>query len=132
MGLNDATSEIGSVTAESFKTNWLFHEIGRLEWIVSKLPLRGTAFISSNFIAICKTFLRNYQRGAMLRPVWANVPFEYIPAPNREDVSRILVVICCSNDLRSDDVAWEWKGVHEWDPKEPLPRFINTREILFV
>ena len=86
----------------------------------------------SNLKKIYSDFLQHYRWGALLRPVWANVPFEYIPAPIREDVSRILLVVCGSNDLLDAGTAWEWKGVHEWDVKEPLPKFTYRKDILLV
>ena len=130
MGSNDATSELGLITEEGLKANWLFCKLGRVERIVSKLPLSGRALPGSNVKAISKVFLQNYRWGALLRPVRENSQRK--PAPNMEDMSRILVVVCGTNDLPNDDTAWEWKGVHDWDMKERLPRFIYKENVLLV
>ena len=130
MGLNDTTSELGSITVDGLKANWLFHRLGRLERVTARLPLgKHQGF---NFRKIYIDFLKGYRWGALLRPVWANVPFEYIPSPNREDVSRVLLAICGTNDLPDVDTAWEWKGVYEWDIREPLPEFTYKKDILLV
>ena len=132
MGINDATSEIGLVSAEGLKANWLFSKLGRLAMTVSKLPLGRKALQVSNIRTIRKNFLQDYQWGALLRPVKANEPMEYIPATNQEDVSRIFVVVCGTNDYPSDDTAWEWKGVYEWDLREHLPTFTYKEQVLLV
>ena len=132
MGFNDMTSEVARITAEGLKANWLVCKLGRIERIISRLPLSVKALPASNMKAIYETFLQRYQWGALLRPVWANIPSGPVPAPNREDVSRILVVVCGTNDLPNDDTAWEWKGVHEWDRKEHLPKFAYKEGVLLV
>ena len=132
MGFNDIVSEYGSITAEGLKANWLFCKLGRIERIISKLPLSVRALPGSNMKAICETFLQHYRWGALLRPVWEKRPNEPIPAPNREEISRILVVVCGTNDLPNNDTAWQWKGVHEWDLKERLPTFAYKKGILLV
>lgn len=70
--------------------------------------------------------------GALLRPVRANIPFEYIPAPNRNDVNQTLVVVCGTNDLPNAATPWKWIGVYEWDLKEPLPGFTYKKDVLLV
>ena len=132
MGFNDIVSEYGSITAEGLKANWLFCKLGRIERIISKLPLSVRALPGSNMKAICETFLQHYRWGALLRPVWEKRPNEPIPAPNREEISRILVVVCGTNDLPNNDTAWQWKGVHEWDLEERLPTFAYKKGILLV
>ena len=133
MGSNDMTSELGLITDEGLKANWLFCNLGRVERIVSKLPLSGRVLLgSANLKAVSKAFLQHYRWGALLRPVWAHLPSEPTPAPNREDMSRILVVVCGTNDLPNDDTAWEWKGVHDWDMKERLPSFTYKKKLLLV
>lgn len=132
MGINDVTSEVGLITAEGLKADWLFCKLGTLTMTVSKLPLGRRALHLSNVQIIRKNFLQNYQWGALLRPLRANEPGEYMPATNQEDVSRVLVVVCGTNDLSHDDVPWEWRGVHEWDPRERLPAFKYKKQILLV
>ena len=132
MGINDTTSEMGLISAEGLKANWLFSKLGRLTMTASKLPLGRKALQVSNIRTIRKNFLQGYQWGALLRPVKANEPMEYIPATNQEDVSRILVVVCGTNDYASDDTAWEWKGVYEWDLSEHLPTFTYKEQVLLV
>ena len=132
MGFDEVSSEVGRVTAEGLKGNWLFCKLGRLAMTISKLPLGRKALQFSNIRTIRKKFLRYYEWGALLRPVVANEPGDYIPAPNQEDESRILVVVCGSNDVLHDDAVWEWRGVHEWDSREPLPTFTYKKQILVV
>ena len=132
MGSNDTTSRLGSVTEEGLKADWLFCKLGRVKRIVSKLQLSGRVLSGSNVKAISKVFLQHYRWGALLRPVRADLSLKHIPAPNREDMSRILVVVCGTNDLPNDDTAWEWKGVHHWDMKERLPRFTYKKNLLLV
>lgn len=132
MGSNDTTSRLGSITEDGLKANWLFCKLGRVDRIVSKLPLGGRVLSGSNVKAISKVFLQHYRWGALLRPVQQDSSFEPIPAPNREDESRILVVVCGTNDLPNDDTVWEWKGVHDWDMKERLPRFTYKENLLLV
>ena len=132
MGSNDTTSRLGSITEEGLKADWLFCKLGRVKRIVSKLQLSGRVLSGSNVKAISKVFLQHYRWGALLRPVRADSSFEPIPAPNREDMSRVLVVVCGTNDLPNDDTAWEWKGVHDWDMKERLPKFTYKENLLLV
>ena len=133
MGINDVTSELGLITDEGLKAKWLFYKLGRLKVTVSKLPLGRRVLRFSNVEIIRKTFLQDYQWGALLRPLKANEPLGYIPAVNQEDVSRTLVVVCGTNDFTHDDgAAWEWRGVHDWDVREPLPTFEYKEQILLV
>ena len=131
MGLNDSSSEIGMITADGLRANWLFCKLSRLKMTVSKLPLDNRVLPFANIGSIREVYLRNYKWGALLRPLLAN-QLDYVPAPNREDDSKTLVVVCGTNDPPNDDAAWEWKGVHEWDLKDPLPIFTYKRNILLV
>ena len=127
MGINDKSSALGRITAEGLEGNWLFCGLGRFTMTVSKLPLGRKTLHSSNIKAIRKISRREYERAALLRPAVAH---DDEPAPNHEDVSRILVVVCGSNDVQRDDAVWEWRGVHEWDLREPLARFTSKRILL--
>ena len=129
MGINAITSEVGMITDEGLKARWLFYKLGRLKMAASKLPLGRRVLHFSNVEIICKTFLQDYQWGALLRPLKA---YEDVPAINQEDMSRILVVVCGTNDDPHDGAAWEWRGVHEWDVREPLPTFKYEEQILLV
>ena len=129
MGINATTSVPGLITDEGLKAKWLFYKLGRLKMAASKLQLGRRALHFSNIGIIRKTFLQEYQWGALLRPLEA---YEDIPAVNQEDVSRILVVVCGTNDDPRDGTAWEWRGVHEWDVREPLPSFKYEEQILLV
>ena len=131
MGINQVYSEVGRITAEGLKGNWLFCKLGRLAMTFSKFPLGRKALQSSNIKAIHRKFLREYEWAALLRPAIMNESGELVPAPNQEDVSRILVVVCGSN-VPHDDTVWEWRGVHEWDPGERLPTFKYKEHILLV
>ena len=132
MGYNGRAAEVGLITDEGLKAKWLFHKLGRLKMTVSKLPLGRSVLGFSNVEIIRKTFLQEYQWGALLRPLKAFEPLDYMPAVNEEDVSRILVVVCGTNDFPHDGAAWEWRGVHEWDVREPLPTFKYKEQILLV
>lgn len=132
MGVNDVTSKVGLITPEGLRADWLFCRLGSLSMAASKLPLGGKVLRFSNLQFIRKKFLSKYQWGALLRPLRANEPIEHIPATNQEDVTRVLVVVCGTNDFPEDDTAWEWRGVHEWDLREPLPTFKYKKQILLV
>ena len=127
MGTNQMYSDVGLISAEGLKSGWLFCKLGKLAMTMSKLPLVRQ---SSNIRAIRQKFLREYEWAALLRPGLMHEQGE--PAPNQEDLSRTLVVVCGSNDLLHDDAVWEWRGVHEWDSREPLPVFTYRERILLV
>ena len=131
MGFNDSCSELATITAEGLKANWLFYQVAGLKLTISRLPLTRRVWPSANIRSIRKNFLLDYRWGALLRPVWAN-QLCYIPAPNREDASRVLLVVCGTNDFLDDNAAWEWKGIHEWDMGESLPIFTYKTGILLV
>lgn len=57
-----------------------------------------------------------------------NEPVDYISVTNQEDVSRILVVVCGTNDYPTDDTAWEWKGVYEWDSQKKTSPHSPTKK----
>ena len=132
MGIDQQSSGVGLITAEGLKADWLFCTLGRLTMTISKLPLGRRAFNVSNVQIIRKKFLQNYQWGALLRPLIAN-EIGHPPAINQEDASRVLVVVCGTNDFsHGGDATWEWRGVHEWDLREPLPAFQYMKQILLV
>lgn len=133
MGIDQQSSEVGRITAEGLKADWLFCRLGGLSTAMSKLPLGRRAFNVSNVRSIRKKFLQNHQWGALLRPLVANGSIDLLPAMNQEDASRILVVVCGANEFpHGGDATWEWRGVHEWDLREPLPAFQYQKNILLV
>ena len=132
MGFNDTGSELGEITSDGLKARWLFYQMGRSKRAVAKIPFSERMLPFSNIRLIWKTYLLDYKWGALARAEEANTVMDPYPAPNREDVSSVLVVICGTNDSPSDDVAWEWKGVYEWDSREPLPKFTSKSNVLFV
>ena len=70
--------------------------------------------------------------GSIAEATEGNEPLDDMPAVDKKDVSRILVVVCGSNEFPHDGAAWEWRGVHEWDVREPLPNFKYKEQILLV
>lgn len=132
MGINDTDAALGQITAEGLKAGWLFCKLGRLIMKISKLPVGRKALNTSNIQIIRQKFLRKYQWGALLRPAQRNHPEYNIPATNKEDASQVLIVVCGSNDNPQDGAVWKWRGVHEWDLREPLPAFKYKKDILLV
>ncbi|KAL6715505.1 hypothetical protein ACLMJK_006466 [Lecanora helva] len=132
MGFSDVSSKMALISAEGLRAKWLIHDVGTLKQTVSKLSFAGKLISVSNTKTICDKFLQGYRWGWLLRPLLANTPFDEVPALNREDFSQVLIVVCATNDPPDDNTAWEWRGVHEWDSKEPLPKFKYSREILLV
>ena len=133
MGNSPQSSVVGRITAEGLKAAWLFCRLGRLTMAISKLPLGRRALNVSNVQIIRKKFLQNHQWGALLRPLVLNGSILLVPATNYEDASRVLIVVCGTNDIPHDgDATWEWRGVHEWDLREPLPAFQYKKDILLV
>ena len=132
MGFSDVTSKFARMTAEGLRAKWLIYDVGSLKQAVSKISFVGKLRPASNKKSICEKFLNGYRWAWLLRPLLDTTPFDDVPAVNTEDWSRILVVVCATNDPPGDNTAWEWRGVHEWDLKEPLPKFRYSREILLV
>lgn len=132
MGVDDITSARGLMTADGLEAEWLFYGLRRVEMNLSKLPLCRRAFPYRNLQKIGKNFLQRYHWGALLRALRKDDPKGDLPATNQEDVARVLVVVCGTNELPCEDTAWEWKGVHEWDLRESLPEFAYKKNILLV
>ena len=132
MGFNDTSSEVGRITPDGLKADWLFYKVRKFKRLASKLSLGQGVLPFSNIRSIWKRYLQDYRWGALLRPMEANAVLDPLPALNREDGSKVLIVVCGTNDYPSNDVAWEWKGVHEWDFREALPTFARKDDILLV
>ena len=137
-------SDHGIITEYGFSARWLMYAfVGScicakrlslsLESEVDTQPSRSHPI---NIRAIRRRFLKGYAWGALLRPI--NQKTYDGPAPNREDVNRILLVVCASNGLyswpwdRDTKIYWTWRGVYEWNVVEPLPRLVATKDVVLV
>ena len=143
LAYDGSESDNGSVQSAGFLANWLAYDFTG-PCIGSKL-LSSIANINiapeqrwyrNNMRTIRSRYLRGYCWGALLRPI--NRRGNFLPAINRDDVRRILLVVCASNHrltVRCDtdvSIPWKWRGVYEWDMAEPLPKFTLWQHVLIV
>ncbi|MCJ1425988.1 hypothetical protein MMC29_003889 [Sticta canariensis] len=133
----------GSITEDGFEANWLLYDFvglgmaARAIATISRLDLGSEKLCHRNIRKIRDKYLKGYRWGALLRPIKALGLRE--PAQNPADSSKIMVVVCATNDrvsfIRSpkdDRIFWEWKGIYEWDLTEPLPKFVVIKDVLIV
>lgn len=142
LALDGTESEGGSITKDGFMAKWLMYDfVG---------GLIGARAVSSfikvevdpvddrcqvNLRRIRQRYLRGFLWGAILRPVDSRKYGD--PAPSRSD-QKSLVVVCATNKRctcpfsQDDRIFWTWRGVYEWDTREPLPNLMLTSEVLIV
>ncbi|KAL9077543.1 MAG: hypothetical protein Q9157_003345 [Trypethelium eluteriae] len=93
-----------------------------LDRLASPLRKRDTVRQISE---IADMYLRGQQVGALLRPktmMQGDVAFEY-----RGKANGPLVAVIGSTDK---GMSWCWKGIYEWNEREPLPMFVDENILL--
>lgn len=117
----------GTVTKEGLHAKWLTHEFpvdfGSTNPVRVEMEIPN--FSRSTIAKIADEYLCGYQWGVLLQAMPCKGP-RYVPALYRGALG-IVVVVCGSRDK----VAWEWKGIYEWDISHPLPAFA-IQEVLLV
>ena len=139
-----AESSMGRITRDGFTAEWLYYDFpGGLvggQKLSSLLDLemepKTETHHQINLDRIRKQYLRKYWWGALLRPI-ANYT-RATPVIYRTDANKLLVAICGTNNRflwpcqKDERMFWRWCGVYEWDPIEPLPKFIRLDSVLIV
>lgn len=133
----------GSITKDGFVADWLFYGFvgpgmaARAIATISRLDLGSEKLCHRNIRKIREKYLKGYRWGVLLRPIEALGISK--PAQNPVDSSKVMVVVCATNDrvsfIRSPKdyrIFWEWKGIYEWDLTEPLPKFLYMKDVLIV
>ena len=120
-------SELGFIRKDGFSARWLVHVIQR----PPSTPISRTVYRIRDRVTprsrksrpisqvgtIANIYLREDQMGALLQPktLFRDHAFGY-----RGKANGTLLAVVGSNNGGS---SWRWKGIYEWNEKEPLPRF---------
>ena len=142
LALDGSESEGGLITKDGYLAKWLTYDlIGNLigartvsTWLkVEKSPVDSRCEV--NLGRIRHNYLRGYLWGMILRPLNSRTYKD--PAPSRSN-EKTLVAVCATNSRctfscnQDERIFWTWRGVYEWDDKEPLPHFELTSDVLLV
>lgn len=143
LAFDGTESESGLVTRDGFLAKWLLYDFigtctgaNKMSSILKIDVHSDDQSCRANLREIRHRYLKGYIWGALLRPIDINTYRD--PAPNRGDTSKTLVVVCATNKRfnwpweTDDRIHWQWRGVYEWDMAEPLPKFVNTQDVLLV
>ena len=134
-------SDYGRITADGLRATWLlYHFPGTGAGAKANSIIKSLASADSNetcdwnLECIRRKFLKGYRWGALLRPIKSNTYDR--PLAYRGDASKTLAAVCATNDgvntwdkTKKNKIFWIWRGVYEWDPREPLPRFRTHEEV---
>jgi hypothetical protein len=120
-------SSFGLVKEEGFKADWFVYELkGTCK--KSHLKARSESLWLSRTRRQCRQiasqYLQHRARGCLLHP---SLDVSRGQARYVGSSGQLLFAVVASDD----GVAWEWKGVYEWDARDPPPEF-RVREILLV
>lgn len=131
LAYDGADTEYGSIKNEGFSAFWTTYEFHggkrkrvNLKFLGAKSSSRSN---SLNIPRIRDLYLQDYRNGVLLRPIHA-VAWD-TPAEYRGNIDGVLVAVCGSNN---DGKSWIWRGVYEWDMKEPVPKFTRSEDRLLI
>ncbi|CAG8956645.1 hypothetical protein HYFRA_00011956 [Hymenoscyphus fraxineus] len=123
-------SNPGRMTEKGFKADWSMSIIKRpslresISNRVSSLT-RPTSLTQAQNIA--RKYLKNDRTGALLTPLPLYRSPQADPFRYRGDANELLLAVVGSNDRGG---SWHWRGVCEWDERDPLPEFHEETVLL--
>ena len=120
-------TSFGLVKEEGFKANWYAYELKGASKKSNLKALSESLLLSRirrQCSQIASQYLQHRARGCLLHPS-LNVTRDQARYVGSSGQPLFAVV------ASDDGLAWEWKGVYEWDTRDPLPEF-SLREILLV
>ncbi|KAL8673505.1 MAG: hypothetical protein Q9168_002062 [Polycauliona sp. 1 TL-2023] len=103
----------GLISDDGLRAKWLVYEIS------------DDFHSSKTYMQHLSPYLGGYESGALLQAMPCRGP-RNVPVPYRGALGAV-VVVCGSHNK----IAWEWKGVYEWERDVQLPSF-TIQELLIV
>jgi len=121
-----AGTSFGQVKEEGFEAEWFAYEVkGACK--KSSINARSESLLLSRTRRQCRQiasqYLQHRARGCLLQP-GQDVSFH--PARYIGSSGQPLFAVVASDD----GLAWEWKGIYEWNARDPLPEFSRKKYCL--
>lgn len=126
-GFDGCGTRDGVITKDGLHALWLTHQFPVDSWLTGPVSVEMEVPVSSRpqIAEIVDFYLCGYKWGILLQAIAVPGPWN---TPARYHGALGIVVVVCGS---TDKVAWEWKGIYEWDISHPLPAF-TFQELLLV